>query len=155
MNVVLEYASIDRAPTQDGRYPIVIANGPVACEIDLFASLDGSAATSRRLFSTLLRQLAPLLAADDPDFAFVPRIDDDSGPWRIGVRMAEVQSVAASPPSAELMPEPSEPVLEGDPAYRIVLVGDVDTVTLRTDRAGVEALVARCRSAADAWRKTA
>jgi hypothetical protein len=155
VNVVLEYASIDRGPAQDGRYPIVIANGPVACEIDLFTLLGRSRGNSRRLFSTLVRQLAPLLAADDPDLAFVPRIDDDNGPWRIGLRMADVQSIAASAPSAEVMREPGEPVLEGDPAYRIVLVSESDTVTLRTDRAGVEALVDCCRSAAEVWRETA
>jgi hypothetical protein len=153
MNIALEYAVLEPGPTQDGRFPLVVSNGPVACELDLFAPFGLPEANGqRRLFAALLRELAPVLAADETQAAFVPRIAESDWPWRIGIRLGRVSGIEASTPTAALAEAPGGPVVEGDPAYRLVLVGETDTVTLRTDRAGLESLGGQCRAASDAWR---
>lgn len=146
MNLALEFATIEWRPDGD-RDALWIANGPVGLELDLWADVS-TATRPRPLCELLLRELTRLLAGPDPELPFVPRVEETDSPWQVGLRLSRIDQVQGLPPSARQHAGPGEPVVAGDPAYRIVLSGGGDTATLRSDRAGVEALAAACREAA-------
>lgn len=159
MNLSLEFATLVRRSPENGRCPVWIANGPVACELDLWALSSPSPARAageeRPLCDLLLRKLAHLLAAGEPPIAFVPRIEAGDTPWQVGIRFERVEAVEASPPSARVDTVGGERVQVGDPAFRVVIVGDGNSVTLRSDWAGIKGFEAHCREASLQLRRRA
>jgi hypothetical protein len=141
MNIALEYASATRPSTRDDRYVVWIANGPIAIEVDLWGTIGKSdAPAERRICDALVRQLTRLLAADDSDLGFVPNIVDAERGWQVGLSFDQLRHIECLEPTARRDEVGGEDVVIGDPAFRLVLYGDRDTVTLRTDRAGVATL---------------
>lgn len=148
MNLALEFASVSSTKSPDGRLVLWIANGPVACELDLFApALTGENGVERLLCEVVLRHTARLLSAPEPSISFVPAIDDIPRSWQVGLRLERIEHVESHAPSAREQVSPGENVVVGDPAFRLVFIGAGDSATLRTDRAGIESLDQVCRAA--------
>jgi hypothetical protein len=148
MNLALEFASVSSTRSPDGRLVLWIANGPVACELDLFAPAPtGENGVERRLCEVLLRHTTRLLSAPDPSIPFVPTVDAIPRAWQIGLRLERIEHVKSHPPSAREEASPGENVVVGDPAFRLVFIGAGDSATLRTDRVGIESLDQVCRAA--------
>jgi hypothetical protein len=146
VNVAFEFASVEYRPDLAGRYLLWIGNGPVAVEVDLWRTIE-LGETARPVCDFLLREITRLLTADEPTVGFVPSVDDRSLPWQVGVRLDAVRHIQGFEPSAREEEAPGETVIRGDPAYRIVIADESDSVTLRTDRMGLEALATACRRA--------
>ena len=146
MHLAIEFATVSAADDTGDRSPLWIANGPVACELDLYGAA-GNGGDERPLCVVLVRLLARLLTAEESPFGFVPHVEETRRAWQVGLRLDRVLSVEVSAPDARLEPSGGEHIIVGDAAYRVVLTAERDSITLRTDRAGIEALAAACHSA--------
>jgi hypothetical protein len=148
LNLSLEFATLVRRPQSEGRFLIWAANGPAACELDLWAPVTGrDGGESRPLCDLLLRRLAHLLADPPSEVAFVPRMEPSEMPWQVGIRFERLDAVEAHPPSARVDTVGGERVQSGDPAFRLVFTSGADSLTLRSDRAGIQELERHCRDA--------
>lgn len=151
MNLSLEFASVVPRGVSDGRFLVWVANGPAACELDLWGLYSSRqvevSVDQRPLCEVLLRKLAHALAGGEPEVTFVPRVEAAESPWQVGLRFGSFDVVDAQPPSARTDSIGGERVQTGDPAFRIILAKGDDSLTLRTDRVGVKELEARCREA--------
>ena len=152
MNLALEFAAVKRRETEDGRFVIWITNGPASVELDLWAEVPIDGAAPRPLCELILRQATRALAAPESEAAFVPQLDSTAFPWQVGLRLVEPLHVEAHPPNAGEQEGPGGSVVVGDPAFRLTIVARLDSVTLRTDRAGIESIAAASRVAIAGYR---